>query len=159
MARPASREALVAIPESARAHLPGEGRAQIYGDPANYPARLRELAGAADALTRTFAARYTLGGAAAAAPLGATVTLALPQDAASNLAVPLGAITDPGSGPGVWIIAPDLRVQWRPVRVMAWQDEQAVIAPGAVRPGERIVALGAQLLRAGQRVRLASVTR
>lgn len=157
LARSGPREALVAVPETARAGLAPVAVAQVYGSAATYPAHLREVAGAADPLTRTYAARYTLDGAGAAAPLGATVSLRLAQatNASGGVAVPLGALHDPGSGAGVWVIGKDARVRWRRVQVTALRDEAAVIAVGALRPGERIVALGAQLLRPGQHVRLA----
>ena len=154
LAQSGPREALITISETARSQLAPTATAQIYGEATSYPARLREVAGAADPVTRSFAARYTLGGGGASAPLGATVTLSMAGGAGGGVQVPLGALHDPGSGPGVWVIGQDLAVRWRPVRLIAWRDEGALVAPGALRPGERIVALGAQLLRPGERVRL-----
>ncbi|OQW39105.1 MAG: hypothetical protein A4S12_11800 [Proteobacteria bacterium SG_bin5] len=54
----------------------------------------------------------------------------------------------------MWVVGADARVRRRPVRVIALAEESAALAPGALRPGERVVALGAQLLREGQKVRL-----
>jgi RND family efflux transporter MFP subunit len=156
LAKAGPREALVSIPETALAGLAKSGQAQIYGGLARYPATLREIAGAADPLTRTYAARYTLGGAGANAPLGATVSLDLASSGPPGAAAPLGALYDPGSGPGVWTVGTDQRVHWRKVQVLAWRDEDALLAPGGVQPGERIVVLGAQLLRDGERIRLAA---
>ena len=153
LARAGPREALIAIPETAVARLPRVATAAIFGAETPAPATLREVAGSADPATRTYAARYTLSGSGASAPLGATVSVTV-ATAGSGIGVPLGALHDPGTGPGLWVIGTDRRARWRRVTVVAWRDETALLATGTLRPGERIVALGAQLLRAGQKVRL-----
>jgi len=152
LARAGSREAAVAVPETQLATLPRAGRAVLYGSGQILPARLREVAGAADRLTRTYDARFELGDADL--PLGATVTVQLPRPTAAPLAVPLSALHDGGAGPGVWVVRTG-RVTFRPVSVAALGEESASIAAGALAPGDRIVALGAHLLREGQAVRLA----
>jgi RND family efflux transporter MFP subunit len=64
LARNGAREAVVNTPETARAGLPRTGEAVLYGQEGRpVPAVLRELSAAADPVTRTFEARYTLGGA------------------------------------------------------------------------------------------------
>jgi RND family efflux transporter MFP subunit len=150
LAQAGSREAAIAVPETQLAMLPREGRALLYGTNTELPARLREVAGTADGLTRTFAARFTLGDAVV--PLGATVTVELPRPAGAALEVPLSALHDRGMGPGVWVFRTG-RVSFRPVKVIVLGEETASIAPGALAAGERIVALGAHLLREGQGVR------
>ena len=119
-----------------------------------WPARLRQLSDAADPVTRTYDARYVLEGDAARAPLGATVTVYLTgaaQPAAS--AVPIGAITDEGKGPGVWVLDDGTSVvSFRPVQIAEFGGE-SVILGGGVRVGETIVALGGHLLHEGQSVR------
>lgn len=155
LARAGAREALVAVPEAALPRLPRDATAELYASGARVSARLREVAGTADPLTRTYAARYTLAAAPEAAPLGSTVTLALGlAEARGPVSVPLGALTERGTGASVWVVGADARVRRRPVRVIALAEESAALAPGALRPGERVVALGAQLLREGQKVRL-----
>jgi len=153
LARAGEREAAVAVPEVQVASLPRVGRAVLYGSDRPLAARLREVAGAADPSTRTYDARFTL--ADSGIPLGATVTVELPRPAASRLAVPLSSLHDRGGGPGVWIVKAG-RVSFRPVQVATLGEETASIAPGALTPGDRVVALGAQLLREGQPVRLAA---
>jgi RND family efflux transporter MFP subunit len=153
LARAGDREAAVAVPESQVASLPRLGSAILYGSDRPLPARLREVAGAADPSTRTYDARFAL--ADTDLPLGATVTVELPRPAASRLAVPLSSLHDGGGGPGVWVVKTG-RVTFRPVQVATLGEETATIAPGALTPGDRIVALGAQLLREGQPVRLAA---
>lgn len=156
LARAGQREAQVQLPETLRPPLGSKAMATLYGSSsAAVPARLRLLADAADPLTRTFEARYVLEGALAAAPLGATVNLTIPnQSARPLLQVPLAALYDGGKGPGVWQIAgPPATVAWRPVEVVSLSDESATVS-GELKAGEPIVALGAHLLHEGERVRL-----
>lgn len=157
LARSGAREALVAIPETALAALPKSAQAAVYGAAAPLAATLREVAGAADPLTRTFAARYVLAGPPERAPLGATVTIRLPgagsNTPAATTRVPLGALVDLGKGPGVWVIAPDRTVRFRSVRPLRLTEEDALLPAAALPPGTRIVALGGHLLQAGQKVR------
>lgn len=155
LARSGAREALVAVPETALATLPKSAQASVYGRGAPITATLREVAGAADPLTRTFAARYVLSGAAEDAPLGATVTVRLPGVSSATSRVPLGALVDLGKGQGVWVIQPDHSLRFRPAQPLRLTEEEALLPASALPPGTRIVALGGQLLRAGQKVRLA----
>lgn len=160
LARNGAREALVDLPETLRPAIGSTASARLYGDARKaIGARLRQLSAAANPLTRTYEARYALDDDAANAPLGATVTVQIsdPNDAAST-SVPLSAITDQGQGPGVWIIAADARkeavVAWRPVTIASLDDEAAKVVSG-LAGGDRFVAMGAHLLHAGDRVRLA----
>jgi multidrug efflux pump subunit AcrA (membrane-fusion protein) len=153
LARAGAREAVIAIPEARRAAVPRVAQAALYSaGQQSFSAVLRELSAAADPETRTFEARYVLEGAGAQAPLGATVTISTGTGGGA-LAVPAGAIHDRGSGPGVWVIDPgQKRVAFRRVSVASLGEEEVKIASG-LRAGERVVALGAHLLREGQAVR------
>jgi RND family efflux transporter MFP subunit len=156
LARSGAREALVAVPETALASLPRSAQATVYGRAAPVSATLREVAGAADPLTRTFAARYVLSGAPDEAPLGATVTVRLPGAADGTTRVPLGALVDREGGQGVFVLQPDMRLRFQPLRPLRLTEEDALLPAGALPPGTRVVALGGQLLRPGQKVRLAT---
>ncbi len=152
------REAIVQLPETLRPSLSSVGRAKRFGNESVIvPAELRQLSDVADPLTRTFEARYVLGEPLASAPLGTTVTVQLAGlriTGPSTLAVPIGALLDAGKGPGVWVISgKPAHVNWQPVKVVRVDDEQAYIL-GQVRQGDRIVALGAHLLREGEQVRV-----
>ncbi len=161
VARAGQREAIVHLPETLRPSVGSTAKAMLYGDrqsPA--PATLRQLSDAADRITRTFEARYVLEGALAGAPLGATVTVDIPQpaDAAPTLQVPIGALFDAGAGPGVWVVnGTPAQVARRPVAVHGLSDDVARVA-GDLQAGERVVSLGAHLLHEGEQVRLASQT-
>ena len=72
------------------------------------------------------------------------------------MSVPLGAITDRGGGPGVWVLAPGATaVSFRPVRVDKMGAEDALLS-GGLKAGETVVALGAHLLSDGEHVRVAA---
>ncbi|MBD9370137.1 efflux RND transporter periplasmic adaptor subunit [Xanthomonas sp. XNM01] len=162
VARSGPREAVVQLPETLRPLLGAHATASVFGQAgAPIGARLRVLSGAADPVTRTFEARYTLDDAAGSAPLGATVTVALAADAGPDdgqaLRVPIASIIDRGDGPGVWIIQGEPETaSWRPVRIVRLADDAAYIA-GGLKDGERIAALGAHLLRDGMPVRTGDV--
>lgn len=155
------REAVVDLPETLRPTVGSAGVATLYGSGLSGAARLRQLSDAANPLTRTFEARYVLEGRLAEAPLGSTVSIHIPRDgAAPALQVPIGAIFDPGKGPGVWVVEgepdadPGPRVTWRAVQVAGLGTETAAIA-GGLSAGDRIVVLGAHLLKEGEHVRVA----
>ncbi|WP_454832632.1 efflux RND transporter periplasmic adaptor subunit [Pseudoxanthomonas wuyuanensis] len=153
------REALIQLPETLRPAVGSTGQATLFGKAgAAVPTTLRQLSDAADPLTRTFEARYVLEGELANAPLGTTVTIQIPNglpSAQDGLQVPIGSLFDAGKGPGVWVINGEpAKVTWRPVAVQHLDDDGARIA-GQLKQGDRIVALGAHLLREGERVRVA----
>jgi len=152
LAHDGPREALINLPEGVRPELGTAASARLYGRDQMYQARLRELSDAADPASRTFAARYVLEGEAASAPLGSTVTITLvtKQNTGDDFTqVPVGAIHDRGSGPGVWIVNGTSEVKFRSVTIASIGQEQVVLSSG-VRAGEKVVALGAHLLHEGQ---------
>lgn len=162
IARSGGRDAVVAIPERLRGGLPRSATVAVYGG-ARFPATLREISAAADPATRTFEARFAIEGGAQL-PIGSTVALAIESSARTastggmRVAVPLAALINRGSGAGVWVIGPDMKVVRRPVAVVSISDGKAQVT-GSLRRGERIVALGAHLLSAGQSVRVGALPR
>jgi RND family efflux transporter MFP subunit len=155
LAHAGPREAAIDLPETLRPAIGTRAEAILYGSTARVPGRLRQLSDAADPLTRTFEARYVLGGTAAQAPLGATITVYLSASQASaDTSVPLGAIDDEGQGPGVWVYDKAASsVSFRPVHVAQLADETAIVTRG-VHMGEPIVALGGHFLNEGEHVRV-----
>ena len=155
LARSGPREAAVNLPETLRPALGSTAYATLYGSTARVPVRLRQLSNAADSQTRTFEARYVLEGAAAKAPLGATVTVHLSGDAGTGtLQMPASSIIDQGKGPGVWVLnQPTSTVSFQSVQVRQLDEELATIS-GNLRPGQEVVALGVHLLHDGERVRV-----
>jgi RND family efflux transporter MFP subunit len=157
LAHDGPREALINLPEGVRPNLGTTASARLYGQDQMYQARLRQLADAADPVSRTFEARYVLEGKAASAPLGSTVTITLVAKQTSgdqSVVVPVGAVYDRGSGPGVWIVNDKSEVKFRSVQIASIGQEEVVLSHG-VAAGEKVVALGAHLLHEGQVVNAA----
>jgi RND family efflux transporter MFP subunit len=160
VARAGAREAAVYLPETLRPALGSTAHATLYGanddSATRSPAHLRQLSDAADPLTRTFEARYVLEGAAARAPLGATITVYLNESGqAGTLSVPLGAIDDEGQGPGVWLLdRQSSSVSYRSVRFIRFDGERAIVS-GGIHSGDSIIAVGGHFLHEAQRVQVA----
>ncbi len=159
LAHDGPREAVVDLPEGDAKLARSKATASLYADPGQtFPAKLRELSAMADPLTRTYQARYRLGGVGENAPLGATVTIHLDGDKATSAVqlfeIPVGALYDGGTGTSVWVINPvTSSVSRRPVEVAKLGSETALVSKG-IKPGERILALGAHLVKDGERVKI-----
>jgi RND family efflux transporter MFP subunit len=157
LAQAGPREALVALPETIRPPIGSEAEASVYGsDGYRSTAYLRQLSDSADAQTRTYEARYVLDGEAAAAPLGATITIWLASSVSQpEVQVPLGAVLDDGGKTGVWVVdGATSTVHFRPIKLVRMTSENAVIS--GLSSGDQIVSLGAHLLQEGALVRTAS---
>ncbi|MCQ8242233.1 efflux RND transporter periplasmic adaptor subunit [Rhizosaccharibacter radicis] len=154
LAHAGPREAVIDLPETIRPAPGSTAEAMLYGGRLRVMARLRQLSDSADPRTRTFEARFVMTGPGAAAPLGATVTVALPGGPGeAPTSVPLDAVDDEGHGPGVWVVDERTsRVAYRPVQVLGFGEETAEIGHGLHR-GDLIVATGGHELHDGERVR------
>jgi RND family efflux transporter MFP subunit len=155
------REAVVNLPEGNEKLAKSTATATLYADSGQtFPAKLRELSAMADPLTRTYQARFSLGGVGKNAPLGATVTVHLDGDnadgAVQQYEIPVGALYDGGAGTSVWVINPNTStLSRRPVEVAKLGSETALVSKG-LKPGERILALGAHLVKEGEKVKILS---
>jgi RND family efflux transporter MFP subunit len=152
-------EAVVALPET----WLGEAResqatVRLWSGPKRqFSARLRELSPQADAMTRTYAARFTIENADEAVALGMTATVTLSQASEESVAkLPLAAILNRGNGPSVYVVDRAGGLELRPVRVASFTEDTALVTSG-VNTGERVVTLGVQKLGAGQKVRTVDV--
>ncbi|TIW18703.1 MAG: efflux RND transporter periplasmic adaptor subunit, partial [Mesorhizobium sp.] len=130
--------------------------ASVYGGDEQQAAHLRQLSNSADSQTRTYEARYVLDGEAAAAPLGATVTIRLASQVSQpEVQVPLGAVLDDGKKTGVWVLDhATSTVHFQPVKLVRVTGESAVIS--GLSASDPVVSLGAHLLQEGTRVRTAA---
>lgn len=130
------------------------------------PATLREIAPAADPLTRTYAARARVeGDAGAELPLGLSARVYVLDAAAQGaLQLPLSAIqparadvataATPAThgGGAVWVVDPKTRkVRRVAVKTGPFGSERVAVLQG-LRPGDWVVAAGGHLLREGQEV-------
>jgi RND family efflux transporter MFP subunit len=161
LAQDGAREAVINMPEGNEKIAKSTATASLYADSGQtFPAKLRELSAMADPLTRTYQARYSLGGIGKNAPIGATVTVHLDGDnadiAVQQYEIPVGALYDGGNGTSVWVINPDTStLSRRPVEVAKLGSETALVSKG-LKPGERILALGAHLVKEGEKVKILS---
>jgi RND family efflux transporter MFP subunit len=155
LAHAGPREARVDLPETIRPAIGSTVQAALFSSSVTGTARLRQLSDSADPQTRTYEARYVLGGDAAKAPLGATVSIQLPAGPQANATqIPLSAVYDNGKGPGVWLIkGQHPQVFWHPVQVANVGEETATIT-GGLGQGDRFVSLGAHMLHEGEAVSL-----
>jgi membrane fusion protein, multidrug efflux system len=157
VARDGEKEVAVAVPESEIRHLHVGDRfaVRFWSDPDRTSAGVvREIAGSADAGSRTFAVRVSLADDPAIR-LGATaeVTAEFPVEAAS-LEAPLSALTERDGRPTLWIVDPQTRkVSPREITPAGFSAEGVRIADG-LKAGELVVIAGAQFMTPGKPVRL-----
>lgn len=152
LAHDGPREALVNLPEGIRPDLGTTVSARLYGQDVKYQAKLRQLSDAADPASRTFEARFVIEGEATSVPLGSTVTILLDTQQTSDgesVRVPVGAVYDRGSGPGVWRVDDKSEVKFRPVKIASIGKEEVLLSNG-IQAGDEVVALGAHLLHEGE---------
>ena len=155
LAQDGPRDAVFAVPEdrvaAVRVGQPVTVRAWASGD--EWSGSVREVAAAADPVTRTYAVKVALAGEAP--PLGATVTVLPQQSGAQGLPViklPTSALRQQGQGTAVWVYEADSgSVRSQPVDVAGADGNQAVITAG-LKPGMQVVASGVHVLAPGQQV-------
>jgi multidrug efflux pump subunit AcrA (membrane-fusion protein) len=115
---------------------------------------VREVAAAADAVTRTYTVKVAID-ADKSPPLGATVYArpkALSQVGAQVLKLPTSALRREGQGSAVWVLdKASMTVRSQAVQVATADGNEAVIASG-VTPGMLVVAAGVHVLSPGQKV-------
>ncbi|MEZ5511663.1 MAG: efflux RND transporter periplasmic adaptor subunit [Gammaproteobacteria bacterium] len=115
--------------------------------------KLREVAGAADATSRTWRVRYSLE-KRLDLKLGMLVHVVMQAnlDDHPRFTVPLSALDERGDGAHVWKIV-EQRAQRFPVSIMDAGPSQARIHGAHLQLGDRIIALGTHLLEPDQSVR------
>jgi RND family efflux transporter MFP subunit len=155
LAHRGEKEAVVALPET----WLGEARSsramvQLWADPKRrFTARLRELSPQADAMTRTYAARFTIENPDDTVALGMTATVTLSRTSDASVAkLPLAAIFNRGTGPSVYVVDKSSELELRPVMVAEFTEDAALVTSG-IRDGDQIVTLGVQKLESGLKVR------
>jgi RND family efflux transporter MFP subunit len=124
-------------------------------------ARVREIAPAADARSRSYRVKLTLIGTAADVRLGMTGDAVLrPLDqhdsgviSAPVFEVPATAVFHDGDQPAVWVVrGVDSTLELRPVSVRAYTGGSALIATG-LSDGDQVVQAGVHTVYAGQHVK------
>ena len=159
LARAGEREIVIHAPESqlARLRVGQPAGIALWSDPGRlFAGRIREIAGAADSMTRTYAVRVAAVDPPAEARLGMSANVVFqPAGDDAVMVVPLTALARSRSDPAVWVVDPASRkVRLRPVGVGEFREDGATITSG-LAPGEWIVTAGVHKLKAEQVVRLA----
>lgn len=159
LAHDGARDAVFSVPEDAAAGLrkllrvPGALRVKAWAKPETMAATVREVAAAADPVTRTFLVKAEL--AAADLQLGQTLTVRVEQAARSGVVrLPLSAVMQQQGSAAVWVLdTATLTVRSQPVVVAGADGNQVVVAQG-LSPGQVVVTAGVHTLTAGQKVQL-----
>lgn len=156
VAKSGDKELLVNVPESeletARSAEGWEVSFAALGG-AGFQARMRELSPVADAASRTYAMRLSLQGDTSAVALGMTGTAQAQRATESRIVLPLSALYSRDGTSGVWVVASDHTVRLVPVQTAGVHEDEVRIS-GGLSAGDRVVTAGANLLVAGQHVRL-----
>lgn len=153
LARPDEKEIAIAVPEQRVAEVRANRHftVNLWADPKTaLRGELRELAPAADATTRTYAARIRLINPPPTVQLGMTARVRLETGSADEIRVPLSAVVDQGKGSMVWVVA-EGKANPRPVSKLRFVEDGVLIGEG-LQQGDQVIATGATQLVAGQSV-------
>ncbi|HKX93930.1 MAG TPA: efflux RND transporter periplasmic adaptor subunit [Methylibium sp.] len=158
LAHDGPRDVVFSVPEDRAAQLhallgrAGALQVTLWGSDAVLPATVREVAAATDATTRTLLVKADLGRAPVVLGQTATVTIALPRDAAA-IKLPLTALVQSDGRTAVWLLdAASMTVKPQPVQLAGAEGNLVLVAAGLV-PGQEVVTAGVHVLTAGQSVR------
>jgi membrane fusion protein, multidrug efflux system len=162
LAHDGPRDVVFAVPEDRIGGLralvgqPGLLTARLWGSTESLPLVVREVAAAADPVTRTFLVKADAGPRASTVlKLGqsATVRLEMPK-VEGVVRLPLTALRQDPGGSAVWLVDPaTMTVRSQRVQVAGADGNLAVIA-GGLAEGQRVVTAGVHVLTPGQKVTL-----
>lgn len=159
VARDGPRDVVFSVPEeragSARAWLGRRGAINVRltgAEGTTVPATVREIAAAADPVTRTFMIKADVG--VAAVRLGQTATVVINEPAVAGVVkLPLAAVFEQQGRSVAWVLDPaTMTVAPKAVSVAGADGNMVVIAAG-IEPGQTVVTAGVHTLSPGQKVR------
>ena len=163
IANPHEKELSISVSESKLGDFRGKGatprelRVALWSNPGKYyKAKIREIGGAADPVTRTYAVRINLQELDDAVQLGMSAyAVFVGANQADTMAVPLSALYVRDKTTGVWQIAADGKVTLRPVTVVQYRETSAIVKTvnASLKPGDIIVAAGVHKLLEGEIVK------
>lgn len=152
------RDVVFSVPEDqigrvrAAAAQPGALKVRLWGSDKTAPLTLREVAAAADPVTRTFLIKADAGKLDVRLGQSATVVLDLPQTA-GIIKLPLAAVLQQAGKTSVWVLD-GASMQVRPVAVQVGGAEgNEVVIAGGLNPGQEVVVAGVHVLTPGQKVK------
>lgn len=162
LAHAGEKEVVVNVPESQLGQFKvGQAVAiSLWADSQTaFPGRVREIAGGADPVTRTYTVRVNAPAAPATAQLGMTANVIFANATDPNLVVvPMSALARDGNDAAVWVVDRQTsKVKMRPVTVGAFREDGVAIT-GGLHAGDVVVTAGVHKLRPDQQVRVAEKT-
>jgi len=117
--------------------------------------RIREIAGQADAASRTYAVRVAVASPPQTMRLGMTATVAISIDGEGPaMVIPLTALTEAEGTPVVFVVDAEKRTVRRTPITIAGTANEGIKVSGGLNEGDMVVTAGVQFLRDGMRVRL-----
>jgi multidrug efflux system membrane fusion protein len=149
------REVAISVSEQSvgRFRLGRDLAVELWARPGQrFPGKVRELSPAADALTRTYAARVAFDSGETEVELGQSARVYAQSAANSGMRLPLSALTQGRGRPAVWVVDPrSARVHLRPITIGAYGEDGGPVLSG-IAPDDWVVAAGAHLLLEGEAV-------
>ena len=164
LAHEGPRDVVFNVPEDkvsqikALAAQPGKIKVRLWGTNAELlPAHIREIAAAADPVTRTFTVKadLVLSPASAAVRLGQTATIVADMPKVAGITkLPLSALREEQGKTAVWVVdKTTMTVSSKEVQIAGAEGNEAVVMAG-LAPGQLIVTAGVHVLNPGQQVKL-----
>lgn len=158
VAQDGPRDIVFSVPEDqitrvrAAAAQAGALQVRLWGADKTYSLTLREVAAAADPVTRTFLIKADAGKLDVRLGQSATVVLALPQ-MAGVIKLPLAAVLQQGGKTSVWVLdGASMTVKPVPVQVGGAEGNEVIIA-GGLAAGQEVIVAGVHVLNPGQKVK------
>lgn len=163
LAHDGPRDVAFSVPEDkvalvkALAEQPGRFKVRLWGAGGEaMAATIREIAAAADPVTRTFLVKADIGKVAAEqVRLGQTATVLVEMPKTVGVSkLPLSALKEEQGRTVVWVVDKgSMTVKTQPVQLAGADGNEAVIS-GGLAPGQMVVTAGVHVLSPGQKVKL-----
>jgi RND family efflux transporter MFP subunit len=158
LAQAGEKEIAIAVPEQDAGRIGVGRRATITlwaGPRSAGEGRIREIAGQADAASRTYAVRVATTNPPQSMRLGMTATVAIRiEEGTPALLVPLTALAQADGAPVVFVVDPETKTVRRVPVTLAGTTDDGIRIAGGLAAGDLVVTAGVQFLRDGMRVRL-----
>lgn len=156
IAVPDRKEVAIAVPESRMNGIAVDTAAEVrlWADPSTvYQGKVRELAPAADSVSRTFLVRVALPQADSRVRLGMTAGVRFYQQDGGDFLLPTPAVTRRDGQAIVWVVdSQNGQVQPRAIQTGAFREDGVIVTEG-LHDGDQVVVAGVQTLVPGQIVR------
>lgn len=156
VARLDEKEIVIGVPEDKVDTLRkvSDVTVRLWANPgAVIPGKVREVSPVADPATRTYQIKVSIPAAAKDVKLGMTAQVQFSSSTATpRIVVPLSALVQEKGVTSVWVVE-NGAVRMAPVQIGGVTGNDIVLVSGAA-PGQVVVTAGANLLKAGQKVKL-----